>query len=861
MKRRRASEDVGPDISGPQVPDDGECGYRAPRSDVARRAGSRPGRPVRARHMKRRRAPERRRGRLYPAVQAPNERELRLPRAVGNPPGRLPAEGALGRLGRARLEGVAATGRAAVDARPDDVLQLRVGLRPARLRRPRDARGAQVRGQPGAPRLAWAQLRQGPGHAEPDQGSRPDPPPASPSRRSRRRKLGARLLGRGARRHRRAHPPGDRRRAAERGHVPRRQARRGRVHGAGAGRLGRRRSQLPHEHLLELRPGRLPLLDGARPPEPRPRERGRDPARLGPPRVGALLQPPRPAHHRRQGSGRQADRARHAALEHGDARGLVGLAVARIGGRDPARDRGPPHPQRRLRPRVRAALVELAGVPDLRAARCRADLRELRGRARGALRRVHVRARRARVGRPGGNPARDRGRGRHRRHAALDPHVALGDGGEPRRLAGVALALPAQRAARRRRHRGRHVPQRLEQVRPPAALHPAASGDVERAHMAGRVPARDERALLPAAALPQGGARLARRVLHARLQPGLDEPRRLLVDRDADRRGADRPARRVDADLERDRLPRRLRAAGRARLRAPRSALLRAVRRPVDRLPPARAARGPRTAGAAGGGHPGGESGRGLGGERALDRPLLADRSRRLARHSALVRVRGAAGREAHRRRVLPRHLRALGARAAGARRGGGSDPARVHAPLRSLRDRPRRRPAPRRAGARRGARRRPRRRCRACVHASPEAGLPERRAVADAGARRRRSPRRSGSRWTAASCEAFRLRAAGSSSTRARSPNGAGPRPRCRRTCAAMSTRKSSRPGSSSSSRRSACPSRSTRARPTRSGSTRSRTRTRCGSTCPMPSVSASRPATSSASRPRSATSCSRRG
>ena len=122
-------------------------------------------------------------------------------------------------------------------------------------------------------------------------------------------------------------------------------ARRGRVHGAGAGRLGRRRSQLAHEHLLELRPGRLPLLDGARPPEPRPRERRRDPAGLGPPRVGALLQPPCSAHHRRQGPGRQADRARHAALEHGDARGLVGLAVARIGGRDPARDRGPPHPR------------------------------------------------------------------------------------------------------------------------------------------------------------------------------------------------------------------------------------------------------------------------------------------------------------------------------------------------------------------------------------------------------------------------------------------------------------------------------------------------------------------------------------
>ena len=124
-----------------------------------------------------------------------------------------------------------------------------------------------------------AQLRQGPGHAEPDQGSRP----VHPLRRggARGEGAGARLVGRGPRRHRRAHPPGDRRRAAERGHVPRRQP----------GEDGYTEQVLAawgvdghnsHEHLLELRPGRLPLLDGARPPEPRPRERGRDPARLGP---------------------------------------------------------------------------------------------------------------------------------------------------------------------------------------------------------------------------------------------------------------------------------------------------------------------------------------------------------------------------------------------------------------------------------------------------------------------------------------------------------------------------------------------------------------------------------------------------
>ena len=73
-----------------------------------------------------------------------------------------------------------------------------------------------------------------------------------------------------------ADPRRDRRGPPERGHVPRRPARRGRVHRARARGLGRRRAQHPHERVQQRRARRLPLLDGRRPPEPRPRERAGD---------------------------------------------------------------------------------------------------------------------------------------------------------------------------------------------------------------------------------------------------------------------------------------------------------------------------------------------------------------------------------------------------------------------------------------------------------------------------------------------------------------------------------------------------------------------------------------------------------
>ena len=80
-------------------------------------------------------------------------------------------------------------------------------------------------------------------------------------------------MGPGARRdrrpHRHRHPGGPPRR----GHVPRRPARRRQLHRAGPARLGPRRPQLAHQHLLVGGPGRLRVVDGLRPALTRLRQR------------------------------------------------------------------------------------------------------------------------------------------------------------------------------------------------------------------------------------------------------------------------------------------------------------------------------------------------------------------------------------------------------------------------------------------------------------------------------------------------------------------------------------------------------------------------------------------------------------
>jgi ferredoxin len=195
-----------------------------------------------------------------------------LPRHQPRAPGRVPAEGTLGRLGGAVLPGLAGPRGASLHADPDHLLQLRVGLRAAGLRRPRDPPGPQVRGQPRAPRLPRPQLRQGPRHDQPGHRPRPGAVPAAARRAAGRGPMGADQLGRGPGRDRRPHPESSHGGPPERDHGAHRPPGRGRLHRAGAGQLGGRRPQLAHQRVLQRRPGRVPLAAAA--PRPRSRRRG-----------------------------------------------------------------------------------------------------------------------------------------------------------------------------------------------------------------------------------------------------------------------------------------------------------------------------------------------------------------------------------------------------------------------------------------------------------------------------------------------------------------------------------------------------------------------------------------------------------
>src|SRR3954454_12281625 len=78
------------------------------------------------------------------------------------------------------------------------------------------------------------------------------------------------------------------------------------------------------------------------------------------------------------------------------------------------------------------------------------------------------------------------------------------------------------------------------------------------------------RDVFPAPAFSERGTRADRLVLHARLQPGVDLSRWILLDRDAARRRETRAARRPHAYMERDGMVRRLRPPYGIQLRASR---------------------------------------------------------------------------------------------------------------------------------------------------------------------------------------------------------------------------------------------------------------------------------------------------
>ena len=125
---------------------------------------------------------------------------------------------------------------------------------------------------------------------------------------------------------------------------------------------------------------------------------------------------------------------------------------------------------------------------------------------------------------------------------------------------------------------------------PGAADDAARAQRLERTDVATRVPARVLRDELPAAALSEGRPRQARHVLHPRLQPGLDQSRRDDLDRDAERRDQDRTPCLPYADMERDRVVRRLRLADGPCVGTPRPDESGDSRRTMDRLSPAGAA-------------------------------------------------------------------------------------------------------------------------------------------------------------------------------------------------------------------------------------------------------------------------------
>ena len=271
--------------------------------------------------------------------------------------------------------------------------------------------------------------------------------------------------------------------------------------------------------------------------------------------------------------------------------------MAGHGGGDAARDGPRAHPRASLRPRVRAALGELGGVPARGAAGAAGDLRRLPSAPRRAVRAVHAGVRRE-------------GERRRRPRRSCEIARAIGD-------AGSALATHIWRNAAAGNLGGWQVARALEllvvlvgAVGTPGGTAPSAWNKAIPAPpmmpppgkvwsellMPQGVPAGLLRDELPAAALPARGARQARDVLHARLQPGVDQPRRDVVDRDADGRGQGRAPRLPHAGVERDGVVRRLRAADGPRLRAPRPHVAGDARRALDRLPPARAARRARAA-------------------------------------------------------------------------------------------------------------------------------------------------------------------------------------------------------------------------------------------------------------------------
>ena len=329
-----------------------------------------------------------------------------------------------------------------------------------------------------------------------------------------------------------AHPQGDRRAAPARDHVPRRPPGRGRLHRARARQLGRRRPQLPHQHLLRRRPAPA-TSSGCGIDRPSPDHANAEVILLVSAHLesGPLLQSARPAHHGGQAAGRQADRPRLAAVEHRHPCRRLGGAHPGLRSRDLPRHRQPPDPAAPLRPRVRAPLVELA------ASICEAEHPELpptfdsfESRAGDALRELHLRVRRRRVRRRRGGARGGRRGGR----AAPAPGSRPTPGAAPPRATSAAGRSRA-RCSCSTPCSARWPPRAAPIPTPGTSSSPSPSTCRRHPEHWNELTWPREfplaiyelSFLLPH--LPQGRPRQARRLLHPGLQPGVDQPRRLLA--------------------------------------------------------------------------------------------------------------------------------------------------------------------------------------------------------------------------------------------------------------------------------------------------------------------------------------------
>ena len=444
-----------------------------------------------------------------------------------------------------------------------------------------------------------------------------------------------------------------------------------------------------------------------------------------------------------------------------------------------------------LQPRVRPPLVELGRVPEREEAGRRLAVRGVREPSAGSVRGLHVRVRGGGVGCRRGHAPRGRGGRRGRRYAPLVAQLALRGSGEPRRLAGRALPLPAERAARRGRDRRRRLSERLEQVRPQADLHAAASEDVERPDVA-RASIRSRctrcrsccRTCLRRSAANSTSTSRASTIRSGRTPTASRGSRRFSDPAKVGLHVALTPTWSESAFFADYVLPMGLGSG------TPRPPLVRDARRAVARIS-ARACCEPRASGSA---RPPPTRATPIPGEVWEENEFWIELSWRIDPDGTLgirqvLRIAQAARRATDRRRVLRLHLRELGAGSPRARAGGGLDAARVHAALRRLRGAPQDRAVargPGRAGASWSTR-------ASIASAAPTRAATSPRRRTSSRCPRRRATRRDGApsecASTARSCAASRRRAASSSSTRRRSSSGAGRNTRCRRTSRATCT------------------------------------------------------------------------